>query len=141
MKFTAKTYYGLVACVELTASYGQGPLRASAIAGKHGIPSRFLELTLGELKNSGLADSKRGSDGGFFLAADPAQITVYDVIHAIEGDIAVLECDKINSDRECMFSEYMGGLKAAIEYYLKQTTLLELYNSVLKKPDVINYFI
>ncbi len=67
MKLTAKTYYALIASVDLTRNYGKGPLRAAHIAEKHNIPTRFLELILNELKSAGVIDSKRGgAEGGAF---------------------------------------------------------------------------
>jgi len=141
MKFTAKTYYALVACVDLTRNYGHGPLRAAGIAEKHGTPVRFLELILNELKSAGIIDSKRGSEGGFYLKDSPEEIRVYDVVRVIEGDIHIIDCDKVTDDGQCMFREYMGGLSAVIENYLKNTNLRELSDSAKHELGVLNYVI
>lgn len=141
MKFTAKTYYALVASVDLSRHFGGAPLRAGSIADKHGIPSRFLELILGELVSAGFVGSKRGSEGGFFLKNDPEQITVYDIVTTVEGDITLFDCDKLSDTGQCMFSEYMGGLRAAIISYLKNTNLKELSDSARFELDALNYII
>jgi len=141
MKFTAKTYYALVACVDLTRNFGQGPLRAASIAEKHSIPTRFLELILNELKSAKLISSKRGADGGFYLSTEPEQVTVHDIVKAIEGDITIVDCDKVSDEGECMFQGYMGGLRAVIIDYLKNTTLKELADSANYELGVINYVI
>jgi len=141
MKLTAKTYYALVASVDLTRNYGQGPLRASGIAEKHNIPTRFLELILNELKGAGVLDSKRGSEGGFSLTSEPDYITVYDLVRAIEGDITIFDCGKVSGEGECMFQGYMGGLQSTIINYFKNTTLKELSDSADYELGVLNYVI
>jgi len=141
MKFTAKTYYALVACVDLTRNYGHGPLRAAGVAVKHDIPTRFLELILNELKSAGIIDSKRGAEGGFFLKNDPENISVYDIVRAIEGDINIIDCDKVSGSGECMFKDYMGGLQTAITEYLTNKTLKELSDSAQYELGVLNYVI
>jgi Rrf2 family protein len=141
MKLTAKCYYGLVACVDLTKGYGDGPIRAANIANKHGIPVRFLELILNELKSVGVVDSKRGADGGFYLLKRPEELSVLDVVSAIDGEINIFDCGKIKDGGECLFKGYMGGLKAVIEDYLKNTNLKELSDSCGLSTGVLNYSI
>ncbi|PLX68394.1 MAG: hypothetical protein C0602_09480 [Denitrovibrio sp.] len=141
MRLTAKTYYALVASVDLTRHYGGAPVRAASIADKHGIPTRFLELILSELVNAGIVSSKRGSDGGFYLKSDPNEATVYDVVVTIEGGITIFDCGKISETGQCMFTDYMGGLRAAIENYLKNTTLKELSDSAKFELNTLNYVI
>ena len=141
MKFTAKTYYALVAASELARHHGGAPQRAGAVAEKYGIPARFLELTLNELVSAGVAGSKRGAEGGFFLKNNPEEIRVFDIVSAIEGNITIFDCEKLSDSGECMFSEYMGGLRAAIEEYLKNTNLKELSDSAGNGLDALNYVI
>jgi Rrf2 family protein len=129
MKLTAKCYYGLVACVDLTKGYGDGPIRAANIANKHGIPVRFLELILNELKSVGVVDSR------------PEELSVLDVVSAIDGEINIFDCGKIKDGGECLFKGYMGGLKAVIEDYLKNTNLKELSDSCGLSTGVLNYSI
>lgn len=140
MKFTAKTYYSLVACTELVSNFGKGPVKAAAIAEKHEIPTRFLEVNLSVLKSAGIVQSKRGAEGGYYLQQNPDDITILKIVTALEGDISVIDCDKLNESGQCMFGEYMGGLRAVIENYLKNTTLRQLSDSV-KEPGVLNYII
>ncbi|PLX67446.1 MAG: hypothetical protein C0603_09335 [Denitrovibrio sp.] len=141
MKLTAKTYYALVASVDLTKNYGKGPLRAASIAEKHNIPTRFLELILNELKSAGVIDSKRGAEGGFYLTDSPETITVYDLVRAIEGEITIVDCAKVSGQGECMFQEYMGGLQSTIINYFKNTTLKQLADSAKEELGVLNYVI
>ncbi len=74
--------------VELAATAGERPVKAERIATAQGIPLNFLENILGELRHAGLVRSHRGAEGGFRLARDPAEITIADVIRAVEGPLA-----------------------------------------------------
>jgi len=140
MKITAKCYYALIAAVELSGSYGKGPVRAAKIAETHGIPVRFLELIFGDLKSAEIVESKRGADGGFSLKSAPADIRVYDIFKAIDGELVMVDCDKVTTG-ECMLKEYMHGLRAVIFNYLNNTTLLELAESCRNDAKILNYII
>ena len=75
------------ASVEL-ASHGEGHVKAEALARAQSVPLRFLEQILLELKHAGLVASQRGADGGYWLARPPADISLADVIRAVEGPLA-----------------------------------------------------
>ncbi len=88
MRVSAKADYAVRAAIELAAASRDSPVKADAIAEAQEIPIRFLENILAELRNHGVAQSRRGADGGYWLARDPAEITVGDVIRAVEGPLA-----------------------------------------------------
>ncbi|MGH9187037.1 MAG: RrF2 family transcriptional regulator [Acidimicrobiales bacterium] len=88
MRITAKADYAIRAMVELAAGTPQAAVKAERIAGHQDIPLRFLLNILGELKLGRLVDSRRGPEGGYWLARDPASITLADVIRAVEGPLA-----------------------------------------------------
>jgi len=86
VRLTAKADYAVRAMVELAA---QGsPAKGDVIAERQGIPFKFLENILLELKHAGLVESLRGSDGGYWLARPAQEITLADVIRAVEGPLA-----------------------------------------------------
>jgi Rrf2 family protein len=87
MRLSAKADYALRASVEL-ASLGEGHVKAEALARAQSIPLRFLEQILLDLKHAGLLSSQRGAEGGYWLARAPAEISLADVIRAIEGPLA-----------------------------------------------------
>ncbi|MDX6514077.1 MAG: hypothetical protein QOE36_3581 [Gaiellaceae bacterium] len=87
MRVSAKVDYALRASIEL-ASAGEGPVKGDRIAQAQGIPVKFLENILVELKHAGLVRSQRGVEGGYWLARPPAEIAVADVVRAVEGPIA-----------------------------------------------------
>jgi Rrf2 family protein len=89
MRISAKADYAVRAAVELAgASDGDRPVKAERIATAQGIPLNFLENILGELRHAGIVRSQRGAEGGFRLAKPPEEISVADVIRAVEGPLA-----------------------------------------------------
>ena len=88
MRVSAKVDYAVRAGAELAAAAGEGPVKGDAIAQAQGIPLKFLENILLDLKHAGLVQSQRGAEGGYWLARAPAEITVAEVIRAVEGPIA-----------------------------------------------------
>lgn len=94
MKLSAKAEYACLAVLELALRHGrQEPLRLTEIAGPNGIPERFLVQILLQLKGAGLVNSLRGAAGGYRLAVEPREITIWDVVQCVEGppDASVAE--------------------------------------------------
>ena len=91
MRISAKADYAVRAVVELAAAAGNDrPVKAERIATAQEIPLNFLENILGELRHAGLVRSQRGADGGFRLARPAGEVTVADVIRAVEGPLATV---------------------------------------------------
>jgi Rrf2 family protein len=88
MRISAKADYAVRAVAELAAAEGDKPVKAERVATAQGIPLNFLENILGELRHAGVVRSHRGAEGGFRLAKPPEEITVADVIRAVEGPLA-----------------------------------------------------
>ena len=84
---SAKVDYALRAVVAL-ARIAPASIKGDQLALQQAIPFRFLEVTLSELRHAGLVASRRGSDGGYWLAKEPREITVRDVVVAVEGSLA-----------------------------------------------------
>ena len=87
MRVSAKVDYAVRAAVELAAA-GEGPVKGDRIAGAQKIPLKFLENILSELRRAGIVASQRGADGGYWLAVDAGEVTIADVIRAVEGPLA-----------------------------------------------------
>jgi Rrf2 family protein len=87
VRVSAKVDYALRAALELTAAGGR-PVKGERIAQAQGIPLRFLENILLELRHHGLVQSQRGAEGGYWLARPPEEITLAEVIRAVEGPLA-----------------------------------------------------
>jgi Rrf2 family protein len=88
VRISAKVDYAVRAAVELAAAEGEKPVKAERIATAQGIPLNFLENILGELRHAGIVRSHRGAEGGFRLAKPPAELTIADIIRAVEGPLA-----------------------------------------------------
>ena len=87
MRITAKVDYAVRAAVELAAA-PPGPVKGEVLAARQGIPVKFLENILSDLRRAGLVASQRGAVGGYRLARPPAEVSVADIIRAVEGPLA-----------------------------------------------------
>ncbi|MEV0171277.1 Rrf2 family transcriptional regulator [Streptomyces sp. NPDC050803] len=89
MRISARADYAVRAVLELAVRQGGDgdPVKAEAVAVAQDIPHKFLEGILGDLRRAGLVDSRRGGNGGYRLARDASEITVADVIRAVDGPI------------------------------------------------------
>jgi len=90
VRISAKADYAVRAVVELAASPAATPVTAERVATAQGVPLNFLENILGELRHAGIVRSQRGAEGGFRLAKPADQISVADVIRAVEGPLATV---------------------------------------------------
>jgi Rrf2 family protein len=88
VRISAKADYAVRAVAELAALAGEKPIKAERLATAQEIPLNFLENILGELRHAGIVRSQRGADGGFRLARPAEEITIADVIRAVEGPLA-----------------------------------------------------
>jgi len=87
VRVSAKADYALRAVIELAAA-GDGPIKGERIAQAQEIPLKFLENILGDLRHAGIVRSQRGVEGGYWLARPAEEISVADVVRAVEGPIA-----------------------------------------------------
>lgn len=92
MRVSAKELYGLRAMTEFARHCGRGPLPLAEVARSQGISQAYLEQIAIDLRRAGLLRSKRGSQGGYFLAGAPEDTTAGDVIRALEGSILPVQC-------------------------------------------------
>ncbi|HEU4657282.1 MAG TPA: Rrf2 family transcriptional regulator [Capillimicrobium sp.] len=89
MRITAKADYAVRAAAELAAAAGdERPVKGETIATRQAIPQKFLENILSDMRQAGLVKSQRGVDGGYRLAKPPSDVSVADIIRAVEGPLA-----------------------------------------------------
>src|SRR5690242_16497437 len=88
MRISAKADYAVRAAVELASASDDKPVKAERIAVAQEIPLNFLENILGELRHAGIVRSHRGAEGGFRLSKPADQVTIADIIRAVEGPLA-----------------------------------------------------
>src|SRR3954462_3357462 len=89
MRISAKVDYAVRAALELAAAGGD-PIKGEAIADAQDIPLKFLENILGELKHTGIIASRRGAQGGYWLAKDAGDVSLADIVRAVEGPLATV---------------------------------------------------
>jgi Rrf2 family protein len=87
MRVSAKADYAVRAAAEL-ASSPDGPVKGERLADAQDIPLQFLEHILLDLKHSGIVRARRGAKGGYWLAKPAEEVSIADVIRAVEGPIA-----------------------------------------------------
>jgi Rrf2 family cysteine metabolism transcriptional repressor len=88
MKVSTRATYGILAALDLAANNGTAPVQAKAIARRQAIPARFLEQVLHAMKQAGLLDSMRGAQGGYLLNRLPTEISLAEIIEALDGPLA-----------------------------------------------------
>ena len=89
MRISAKADYALRAAAELATADG-GPVKGEQLATRQEIPPKFLENILGDLRHSGLVRSQRGAEGGYWLQRPAAEITLAEIVRAVEGPLATV---------------------------------------------------
>src|SRR6266516_812554 len=92
MMFSTKAEYGVRVMVELARGMDGEPVALAEIAARGGLPLAYLEHLAARLRKAGLVDSRRGSRGGYLLARSPTEITMAEVVEALEGSIVPIEC-------------------------------------------------
>ncbi|MBI5105526.1 MAG: Rrf2 family transcriptional regulator [Solirubrobacterales bacterium] len=88
MRISAKADYAVRAAIELAVAGPEKPTKGDVIAKAQDIPVKFLENILADLRHAGLVGSRRGQEGGYWLVRPATEITVADVIRAVEGPLA-----------------------------------------------------
>src|SRR6185436_5153590 len=88
MRVSAKADYALRAVIELAVIGGESPVKGERIAQAQEIPLKFLENILGDLRHAGIVRSQRGAEGGYWLARPADEITLAEIIRAVEGPLA-----------------------------------------------------
>ena len=111
MIFSSKAEYGVRLMVELGRQAPDQPTSLKAIADAEGLPLAYLEQVVARLKRAGLVMSARGAHGGYWLAREPAEITMYDVVGALEGAIAPMECF-VHDEMERVVCSHVGAENA-----------------------------
>src|ERR687887_2546157 len=144
MLFSTKAEYGVRLMVELgrrapgDPEHGDGPVALSAVAEGETLPLAYLEHLVAKLRDAGLVTSVRGAHGGYRLARPAAEIAMLDIVQALEGPIAPMECfhevregrvlcsHETDGDRACatklLWTRVHGGITRA----LAGTTLADL---------------
>lgn len=130
LRFTKRADYGLIA-VHYIASHGEeGAVSAKRIAEEFHIPQERLAKILQRLAKKQLIESHNGPKGGYVLTREPEQITVGQVLRALEGPVRIVSCMVENDDcpqfSRCNLRRPVEKIQASISYFLDSVTVAEL---------------
>ena len=138
MHIPAKVDYGLRALLGLAAT-GTAQT-AEALAGEQSLPPRFLGAILADLRRAGLVASQRGSEGGYRLARPAAQITVAEVIRALDGPLAEVRGHRPEATHYDGAAEHLQlvwvAVRASLRDVLEHVTLADVASGTLPKAVV-----
>lgn len=141
---SSRCIYGLRAVFELAKHVDAGPVSASDIAGAQGIPVRFLEAILRQLKAAGLVQSVRGKAGGYRLGRAAESVAVAEVVELIDGPIGALRevAEAKLPEDDAVLGELWGEAAAEVKAIYEATSVQDLIDRAqVKKGFVENYMI
>ena len=130
MRISAKADYAVRAVLELATAPAGTSLSAREIAAAQEIPQNFLENILTELRRAGIVRTRRGADGGYQLAQPPDDVTVADVLRAVEGPLAAVQGvrpDQLAYEGAAQkLPEVWVALRASLRDVLEHVTLADI---------------
>lgn len=130
-----KSKYAIIALIHLAKRYGEGPILIGNIAEEENIPKKFLEGILFELKNSGIVNSQRGKNGGYYLIKDPAEVHLAKIMRLFDGPIAFIPCvtyqyyepcSECKDEDSCSIKKVFKDIRDVTVAILKKATLSEM---------------
>jgi Rrf2 family protein len=130
-----KCQYALHALIYLGEHQTSGLTFISAIAESKRIPKKFLEAILLDLKNTNILGSKKGKGGGYYLKKKPEEITILQVVRAIDGAVAMLPCVSLNfyescglceNEKDCRINHLFSQVRDETLKILSKNTLADL---------------
>ena len=131
MRISAKVDYALRACTELAVA-GDGPTKGDRIAAAQAIPIKFLENILSELRNAGIVATQRGVEGGYWLARPADQITLAEVMRALEGPLANVRGHRPET------LVYEGSAKSLVDLWIAVRASLRAVLETTSVADLAN---
>jgi Rrf2 family protein len=138
VQISAKADYAVRALIELAAQ-GGGPVKGERMAAAQEIPPKFLEAILAQLRQGGLLQSRRGAEGGYWLARPPAEISLADIIRAADGPLARIRGQRPETvsyeGAALRLTEVWVALRASLRTVLEVVSLQDLLDDKLP-PEV-----
>lgn len=134
MRLSTKSRYGLRALFDMAYNSGTLPVQIKDISRRQEISPRYLEQIFQSLKKAGILKSKRGPQGGYYLAKTPEQITIREILEAAEGDTLLVNClnerkgkkGACHFDASCVTQTIWQEATEKLNDYFSQTTLKSL---------------
>ena len=129
MRLTTKGRFAVTAMIDVAMHGSTGPVTLAAVSGRQRISLSYLEQLFGKLRRSGLVESVRGPGGGYNLAKPQDQVSVADIIVAVDEPIDATQCkglENCHDDRRCMTHDLWTSLNEHIFSFLSGVTLAQL---------------
>jgi len=129
MRLTTKGRFAVTAMIDLAMQHGTGPVTLAEISQRQKISLSYLEQLFAKLRRRMLVDSVRGPGGGYTLAKDMAQVSVADIILAVDEPIDATQCrgkENCRDDQKCITHDLWAKLNDHILEYLRGVTLKQL---------------
>ena len=129
MRLTTKGRFAVTAMLDLALHSSKGPVTLAGISGRQKISLSYLEQLFGKLRRRELVESVRGPGGGYHLARDPGEVSVADIICAVEECIDSTQCggrENCLDHQRCMTHELWEDLNATVYGFLRGVTLAHL---------------
>lgn len=139
MRLTTKGRFAVTAMIDVALYGTNGPVTLAAVSERQKISLSYLEQLFGKLRRHGLVESVRGPGGGYNLARPAMQVSVADIIIAVDEPIDATQCggkENCHDDRRCMTHELWAALNGHIFAFLQGVTLGELVRQQMEKPEV-----
>ncbi|MBX5466485.1 MAG: Rrf2 family transcriptional regulator [Firmicutes bacterium] len=138
LRVSSKGRYGVKAVYELASRYGRGPVTVPALARAQNLPDPYLEQLMPLLKRAGIVEALRGPQGGYILAKPPSQVTVGDVVRAVEGPIAITDCTSEDPRicpevTRCVGPDVWSRVQAALIATMDAITFADLVQSTARE--------
>lgn len=132
MRLTTKGRFAVTAMIDLAMQHGSGPVTLAEISGRQKISLSYLEQLFGKLRRHRLVESVRGPGGGYCLAKDMAEVSVSEIILAVDEPIDATQCggkENCQDDRKCLTHDLWAALNERIFDYLGGVTLRQLVDA------------
>jgi len=132
MRLTTKGRFAVTAMIDLAMRHGEGPVTLAGISERQKISLSYLEQLFGKLRRHALVDSVRGPGGGYCLAKGLDEVSVADIIQAVDEPIDATQCggrENCRDDQRCMTHDLWTNLNKQIFEYLESVTLAQLVAS------------
>ena len=136
MRLTTKGRFAVTAMIDLAICSGDGPVTLAGISERQKISLSYLEQLFGKLRRNNLVESVRGPGGGYCMARPMQQITVADIVRAVDESFDATQCggrENCKDDERCMTHELWTTLNGKMYDYLVSVSLSELVAQQLKK--------
>ena len=142
MIISSKGKYGLVALMDNCLYSGSEAVTLKSVSKRQNISERYLEQIFSILRKGGIITSKKGAQGGYFLARTAADITVGEILNILEGDLKIVSPSEERNDIECFMQKNIwNNINRQIEEYFDSVTLEALVKDYIEGKIAIMYYI